>query len=258
MKVFTVFAIDMPFSEAEYRSLDKKDIVDSLYKAAIAALRRKSDRMAEVAMPVFASIVEQHGAKGLVRVPITDGKRVFGITVDVEEAYNAGCKNIAKAWQKAILLMSIDESWKEHLRELDQLRQSVQNASYEQKDPLLIYKLESFNLFKTMLTTMNNKAIAMLMRGQIPVQQPQEEQPQQPQAPQVRQAPVDDRRRQQPRYTESRESYPGAAEQRAAMQSSNQNRRPTQPLRVGPKIGRNDPCPCGSGKKYKDCHGRNA
>ena len=261
MKVFTVFAIDMPFTETEYRSLDNKEMVDRLYKAAVAALRRKGERMAEVALPVFKSIVEQHGAKGMVRVPITDGKRVFGITVDVEESVNTECKNIAKAWQKAILLMSIDEAWKEHLRELDQLRQSVQNASYEQKDPLLIYKLESFNLFKTMLNTMNNKAIAMLMRGQIPVQQPADDQPQQPQQrqqqPQVSEAPREMPRR-QPHYTESRESYPGAAEQKAAMQGSNQQRRPTQPLRVGPKIGRNDPCPCGSGKKYKDCHGKNA
>ena len=258
MKVFTVFAIDMPFTETEYRSLDNKEMVDRLYKAAVAALRRKGERMAEVALPVFKSIVEQHGAKGMVRVPITDGKRVFGITVDVEESVNTECKNIAKAWQKAILLMSIDEAWKEHLRELDQLRQSVQNASYEQKDPLLIYKLESFNLFKTMLNTMNNKAIAMLMRGQIPVQQPADDQPQQrQQQPQVNEAPREMPRR-QPHYTESRESYPGAAEQKAAMQGSNQQRRPTQPLRVGPKIGRNDPCPCGSGKKYKDCHGKNA
>ena len=258
MKVFTVFAIDMPFTETEYRSLDNKEMVDRLYKAAVAALRRKGERMAEVALPVFKSIVEQHGAKGMVRVPITDGKRVFGITVDVEESVNTECKNIAKAWQKAILLMSIDEAWKEHLRELDQLRQSVQNASYEQKDPLLIYKLESFNLFKTMLNTMNNKAIAMLMRGQIPVQQPADDEPQQrQQQPQVSEAPREMPRR-QPHYTESRESYPGAAEQKAAMQGSNQQRRPTQPLRVGPKIGRNDPCPCGSGKKYKDCHGKNA
>ena len=260
MKVFTVFAIDMPFTDAEYRSLDRNEMIDRIYKAAVAALRRKGERMAEVALPVFRSIVEQHGAKGMVRVPITDGKRVFGITVDVEESVNAECKNIAKAWQKAILLMSIDESWKEHLRELDQLRQSVQNASYEQKDPLLIYKLESFNLFKTMLSTMNNKAIAMLMRGQIPVQQPdeQQQQQQQPAQPQVSQAPREMPRRPQQHYTESRESYPGAAEQRAAMQGSHQQRRPTQPLRVGPKVGRNDPCPCGSGKKYKDCHGKNA
>ena len=265
MKVFTTFAIDMPFTEEEYRKMDSKDMVEALYKACIAALRRKSERMAEVAMPVFRSIVEQHGAKGLVRVPITDGKRVFGITVDVEEAYNSECKNIAKAWQKAILLMSIDESWKEQLRDLDQLRQSVQNASYEQKDPLLIYKLESFNLFKTMLITMNTKAISTLMRGQIPVQQApdqQEEEARRLEASRAEQARIDKaseeyRRRQQAQYTESREAYPGANEQKAAMQGGQQAQRPTQPIHVGPKIGRNDPCPCGSGKKYKDCHGRN-
>ncbi len=264
MKVFTTFAIDMPFTEEEYHKMETSDMVESLYKACIAALRRKSERMAEVAMPVFRSIVEQHGAKGLVRVPITDGKRVFGITVDVEEAYNSECKNIAKAWQKAILLMSIDESWKEQLRELDQLRQSVQNASYEQKDPLLIYKLESFNLFKTMLINMNTKAISTLMRGQIPVQQApdqREEEARRLEASRAEQARIDRasqeyRRRQQAQYTESREAYPGAKEQREAMQGG-QAKKPTQPIHVGPKVGRNDPCPCGSGKKYKDCHGKN-
>ena len=264
MKVFTTFAIDMPFTEEEYHKMETNDMVESLYKACIAALRRKSERMAEVAMPVFRSIVEQHGAKGLVRVPITDGKRVFGITVDVEESYNSECKNIAKAWQKAILLMSIDESWKEQLRELDQLRQSVQNASYEQKDPLLIYKLESFNLFKTMLINMNTKAISTLMRGQIPVQQApdqREEEARRLEASRAEQARIDRasqeyRRRQQAQYTESREAYPGAKEQREAMQGG-QEKKPTQPIHVGPKVGRNDPCPCGSGKKYKDCHGKN-
>lgn len=260
MKVFTTFAIDMPFSEEEYKKLDTQDMVDKLYKAALAALRRKGERFAEVAMPVFQEIVEQHGAKGLVRVPITDGKRVFGITVDVEETYNSGCKNIAKAWQKTILLTSIDESWKEQLRDLDQLRQSVQNASYEQKDPLLIYKLESFNLFKTMLVTMNTKAISSLMRGQIPIQQQDPEEARLA-ASRAQQAQIDQAsaryRRQQPSYTESREAYPGAAAQREAMRNSGQGaQRPTQPIRVGPKVGRNDPCPCGSGKKYKDCHGR--
>ena len=264
MRVFTTFAIDMPFTEEEYHKMEDKEMIDKLYKAAVTALRRKSERMAEVALPVFRNIVDQHGAKGLVRVPITDGRRVYGITVDVEETVNSEAKNIAKAWQKAILLMSIDEAWKEQLRDLDQLRQSVQNASYEQKDPLLIYKIESFNMFKTMLTTMNGKAISTLMRGQIPIQQPSQEdelrnrqRQQRIEQARIDRAAEDYRRRQKSaQYTESREAYPGANANRQAMQTGQQPK-PKTPIRVGPKVGRNDPCPCGSGKKYKDCHGRN-
>ena len=116
--------------------MNQQNRTEAIYKATVETFNRRTEKMAETAMPVIADIVENHGGKGLVRVPISDGKRVYGIAVDLEESYNEKCKNIAKAWQKAILLMSIDEAWKEHLRELDQLRQSVQNASYEQKRPV--------------------------------------------------------------------------------------------------------------------------
>ena len=142
--------------------------------------------------------------------------------------------------------MVIDEAWKEHLRELDQLRQSVQNASYEQKDPLLIYKLESFKLFEEMLNNMNRKVIAMLMRGQIYVREPED----------MRQS-APEQRRATPQYRESKEQYPGAGSMEAARQASAQHApQPRTPIVVAPKVGRNDPCPCGSGKKYKNCHGR--
>ncbi len=168
----------------------------------------------------------------------------------MKEAYETQSKCIAKAWQKAIMLLSIDESWKVHLRELDQLRQSVQNASYEQKDPLVIYKLESFDLFKVMLADMNNKFISSLMRGQIPVQKESDVQ---------RAADNEPRRRQQ--YSEGRGqdavAAAAAAQRQAGMGASQAGRGPVAPIRnEGPKIGRNDPCPCGSGKKYKNCHGR--
>ena len=140
--------------------------------------------------------------------------------------------------------MTIDESWKEHLRELDQLRQSVQNATYEQKDPLVIYKIESFNLFKTMVGTMNNKAVSILMRGQIPVEATQEEP-----RPAQREEPRHEPKQQ---YSENR----GDDAQRAAASAPQGPQHPTAPIHVGPKVGRNDPCPCGSGKKYKNCHGR--
>ena len=188
MDILKTLAIELPFNEEEYKKLSAEKQTQAIFDAAVETFKRKSEKMAEVAMPIIKDIVENRGGKGLIRVPVADGKRVYGITVDLEESYNSNCTNIAKAWQKAILLMSIDEAWKEHLRELDQLRQSVQNASYEQKDPLLIYKIESFNLFKTMLNTMNAKAVSILMRGIIPVQvvpaAPQQPQQAPQQAPQ--------------------------------------------------------------------------
>ncbi len=176
MHVLTTFAIEPPFDEDEYRKLDKQDKIDRLYKVVNDAFNRKMERLREVATPVINQIAQQQlesGAPevgGQIRVPIGDGKRMFGIVVNIKEAYETGCKNLVKAWQKAVLLLSIDENWKEHLRELDQLRQSVQNASYEQKDPLVIYKVESFKLFQTMLGVLNTKVVATLLRGQIPVE----------------------------------------------------------------------------------------
>lgn len=153
-------------------------------------------------------------------------------------------QSVVKQFQKAVLLMTIDEAWKEHLRELDQLRQSVQNASYEQKDPLLIYKLESFNLFKEMVETMNRKAIAVLMRGQIYIQEPQD----------VREA-APERREDYSKYRTQKDDYPGQSAQAAAA-AAPQQPRVTEPIKAAPRVGRNDPCPCGSGKKYKNCHGK--
>ena len=268
MKVMSNYAIEIPFSEQEFLKMEPKEMVEKIYDEVIATFRRKSDRIAEVAYPVIKMIVEQRDAKGLIRVPITDGRHTYGIPVDIEEAYKTEGKSIAKAWQKAILLMTIDESWKEHLRDLDQLRQSVQNASYEQKDPLLIYKIESFNLFASMLNNMNTKAISILMRGVVPVQPPQP-QPQQPVgnassntsvSSNFAQGPMPQMPQQRPQYTESKEAYPGADAQRRVAgqpQGAQAQRRHTPIVKNGPKVGRNDPCPCGSGKKYKDCHGRN-
>ena len=256
MQVLSTFAIEPPFDEETYRKQDSKKTMDQLFDAVISAFRRKTDRLAEVANPVIQSICQRQMSEGApepqgkIRVPITDGKRTFGIVIDMKEAYETQCKCIAKAWQKAILLLSIDESWKVHLRELDQLRQSVQNASYEQKDPLVIYKMESFDLFKAMLGDMNNKAISSLMRGQIP---------QQEEGPEVSRA--QEERRQRQRYSEGRGqdavAAAAAAQRQAGMSASQAGRGPVAPIRnEGPKIGRNDPCPCGSGKKYKNCHGR--
>ena len=267
-------ALEIPFSEDEYRKLSAEEQVETIYKEAVAQFKRKSEKMAETLKPIITDIVENHGGKGMIRVPVTDGKRVYGITVDLEETYKAECQNVSKQWQKAMLLLSIDESWKEHLRELDQLKQSVQNASYEQKDPLLIYKLESFNLFKTMVNTMNAKAVATLMRGQIPPIQQAPAQPQQPQQqPQggnvsispnrPSSAPIPavtpaapERRTDFSKYSAHKEDYPGQDAQRQAMRNPQGQRQVVSPAVAEKHVGRNDPCPCGSGKKNKNCHGK--
>ncbi len=250
MRCLSTYAIDIPFGEEEFARLDVKERAARLNEAAVDAFNRKQDRLAEVSIPVIDNIAAEHGTEGLVRVPISDGKRIYGITCQLGEAINSQCRSISKAWQKAVLLMTIDEAWKVHLRELDQLRQSVQNATYEQKDPLVIYKTESFNLFGEMLSEMNIKAVSMLMRGQIPNSENREP------VQQTREMPRDTRTKQN--YRESKEAYPGAnANREAGNAASRAAQRPTAPIINGPKIGRNDPCPCGSGKKYKNCHGRN-
>ena len=246
MEVFKIFAIEMPADANTFYGMRKPERIEMLNTAVVEAFKRKGDRMAEIAHLNIKPLVEVRNLQGLIRVPITDGKRVFGIPCDLQEAYDSESRSVVKNFQKAVMLMVIDEAWKEHLRELDQLRQSVQNASYEQKDPLLIYKLESFKLFEEMLNNMNRKAIAMLMRGQIYVREPED----------MRQS-APEQRRATPQYRESKEQYPGAGSMEAARQASAQHApQPRTPIVVAPKVGRNDPCPCGSGKKYKNCHGR--
>ena len=260
LDVFKVLTIEVPFTEQEYKTLAKNELVDRLYQAANEALERKSQRIIEVAQPVIKDWVENRNAQGKIMVPITDGKRIFNLRVDITDAYNSDCKAIVKEWHKALLLVSIDELWKEHLRELDQLRQSVQNASYEQKDPLVIYKVESFHLFENMLNNLNVKAMSALLRGQIFIQQREsvnEEQQAQQRQPEVKQA-MPERRNDYSQYRASKEDLPGQAAQRAAASAHQGERQRPQPVVAGPKIGRNDPCPCGSGKKYKACHGKNA
>ena len=249
MQVLKTYAIEPPFNEEEYRRMDNGKKTEILYDAVLKAFNRKMDRLGEVADPIIQDIVAQQREQGMepqgfIRVPITDGKRTFGIVIDIKEAADTHCKSLTKAWQKAVMLLTIDDNWKEHLREMDQLRQSVQNASYEQKDPLVIYKTEAFNMFKQMVGIMNGKSIAILMRGQIPEAPPQQNvQDNEPQ-------------RRQPRYSEGRGGEPDPSRPRAPM-AGNRPQGPVGPIRnEGPKIGRNDPCPCGSGKKYKNCHGR--
>ncbi len=274
-EIFRVLAIEAPFTEEEYGNLSREEKIDRLHEAAVAALDRKSDRIREVAMPVISQMAENTDYDGLILVPITDGKRVFNIRTDLRKAVASECRTIIKEWHKALMLVTIDELWKEHLRELDQLRQSVQNAAYEQKDPLIIYKVESFHLFENMLSQLNSKAVAALMRGQIFMRQ-QAPAPQQPQAPQAgeeneakEEAPAEKPQRPQPEVKETTEeapvrqnyratkaSLPGEEEQRQAASARQNAPEKVMPAKAQPRVNRNDLCPCGSGKKYKNCHGR--
>lgn len=240
--VLRVLAIESPFDESTFRSAKPEKLTDMLFEAAVKNFKNKMDRLADVANPVIKQVFEEQGDKyENILIPITDGKRVYNISCNLKEAYNTQSKDVIKSFEKAIVLHTIDEEWKEHLREMDDLRQSVQNASYEQKDPLLIYKLESFNLFKTMLNSVNQKAVTILMRGQIPVREPE----------QVQQA-APEQKTDYSRYRTERNDMENSASQNEQQQ---QKPKPV-PIHVDKKPGRNDPCFCGSGKKYKNCHGQ--
>ncbi len=255
MELFKVLTIEAPFTEKEFATLARENKIENINAAANEALQRKGQRIIDVALPVIRDCVENRGLSQKIIVPITDGKRIFNLAVDLMEAYNTDCRSIVKEWHKAVLLVTIDELWKEHLRELDQLRQSVQNASYEQKDPLVIYKVESFHLFEQMLNQLNVKAISALMRGQIYLPQPREEESA-PAQPEVKQA-MPERPNDYSNYRATKASLPGEEEQRKAASAPQGEQQRPQPIKAAPKIGRNDPCPCGSGKKFKNCHGRN-
>ena len=241
-----IMAMECPFTEDEFQGgMKKDDLAEKAFEAAMDNFRRKTDRLAEVAMPVITQVYENQGQiYENILVPITDGKLVYNIRTNLKEAYESQSKAVVRDFEKAILLHNIDDAWKENLRELDELKKSVQNASYEQKDPLLIFKLESADLFSTMVNKINNATVSTLMRGQIPVQAPE----------QVQEAvPEEEHPAQQ--LTESHESLDedGADEQPAATE---QREEPQQPIVKEKTPGRNDPCPCGSGKKFKNCHGK--
>ena len=243
--MLSVFAMDAPVTEEEFRSLKVDKVTDRVAEAAYEVFVRKMDKMAEVANPVIKQVYENQGAQyEKILIPITDGKRMYNVPVVLKDAYETESKEVVKAFEKAILLHAIDEGWKENLRELDELKHSVQNATYEQKDPLLIYKLESSNLFGAMLNEMNRKITSVLMRAQIPVREPD----------QVRKAETE-RRHDYSRYNTSKQDMTDI--QRAG-QHDTRERQVTQPIHAEKTVGRNDQCPCGSGKKYKNCCGKNA
>lgn len=242
---FKIFAMEIPFTEEEFEGMKREDLYERAFQEAMSNFNRRTERMSQVANPVIKKVYEEQGDMyKRIQIPITDGKRQYIITSDLEEAYNSDCKSVVKDFEKSILLHDIDDAWKENLRELDELKQSVQNASYEQKDPLVIFKLESVKLFDSMIDDINNNTVSILMRGQIPLQAPEEVQ-------EAHEEPAPRR----PQYTESRTDLIDSNQQAAANQDTREPQK-QQPIHVDKLPGRNDPCPCGSGKKFKNCHGR--
>ena len=270
MELFKTFAMEPPFTEDEFKGMKANVLGEKLFEAALATYKQRMERMAQVANPVIKQVYENQGATyENIMIPITDGKRMYNISCNLKEAYDTESKSIVKAFQKRTVLLTIDEAWKEHLREMDELRHSVQNASYEHKDPLLIYKLESYNLFKDMVDVMNRKTVSILMRGQIPVHTVTEEERKELEARRAAmqaqmaaqqaaaiQAAAEARQRIQIEKAKEEEredmskyraEKPGAEGETTAAQG---------PVRAEKRVGRNDLCPCGSGKKYKNCHGQ--
>ena len=246
-KFLKIMAMEVPFTEEEFEATNRDALYEKAFETVMANFKRRTERMAEVALPVIKNVYEHEGSVyERIAVPITDGKHMYNIACDLKEAYETECKSLVKNFEKSILLSVIDDEWKENLRDLDELRHSVQNASYEQKDPLVIFKLESVTLFDAMIDKIYNRTTSILMRGQIPLQNAEE----------VRQAPAETPSR-QPRYQESRTDLTDPGQQAAAHHDTREQSSRPQPYVAEKVPGRNDPCPCGSGKKFKNCHGKN-
>ena len=246
-----VMAMEVPFTEQDFNGKRRDDLYETAFQAAMGNFKRRIQNLSQVATPVVTHVFEQQGdVYENILVPVTDGKLVYNIRVNLKEAYESQCDNVVREFQKSILLHNIDEAWKENLRELDELKKSVQNASYEQKDPLLIFKLESVKLFDAMVNRINNDTVATLMRAQIPGRDPNEVQ---------EAAPEQTKPRQQ--YTETKvnaQDGTNEMEDNTAAEAASRDTRQqvTQPIVKEKMPNRNDPCPCGSGKKFKNCHGK--
>ena len=227
-------SIDLGFDESFYSNTKGDKLADALCDHMQAVYERRMNTLSEKVYPFIKMIFEKQGNMYKnIAIPISDGRKMLTLSVDLEKAYNNQGKEIAKALSRSIILYQIDEHWKQHLRDMDDLRQSVQNAAYEQKDPLVVYKLESYNLFATMLEELNKDVLSFLLRAFVPLREDSEARP--AQAP--RSQDMSNMRTQRNELT------------------TNGEQKARTPIHVDKKIGRNDPCPCGSGKKYKNCHG---
>ena len=249
MEMLRLLATELPIESAEaFNKMEPEEKANKCFDAAMDSFKQKTERMAQVALPFIDFVYNEHPdmRDKNIYVPITDGRHVYQIPVPLQAAYDTRGKEVIKSFEKSILLHTIDNAWKENLRDLDELKHSVQNASYEQKDPLLIFKLESVTLFDKMVSKINDQTVSILMRGQIPVQENSN----------VKVAPDPKRNKQQQRYNETKVDLNDANQQAAAQRDTRENAK-REPIRVEKTVGRNDPCPCGSGKKFKNCHGKN-
>ena len=244
-----VLSMEVPFTNEEYVNQPREQLTENAFQAAIGNFNRRTERIQTVANPIIKQVYENQGQLyERIMVPLTDGRRMYNIPCNLKEAYETESKSVVKEFEKSILLHIIDDSWKENLRQLDELKHSVQNASYEQKDPLLIFKLESAKVWDDMINEMYNRICSILTRAQIPEMQQQVQEA----------APEQHTQRQQ--YTESKqnigEEQLSDPNQRAAAQQDTRAQQPRTPITKDKLPGRNDPCPCGSGKKFKNCHGK--
>lgn len=244
LELYKIFAIEVPFAVDKFSSMNQDEMINLVFSAVMDKYKRKCEKMSQIVTPVIKKVFEEQGDRfENILIPVTDGKKMYQIPCSLKLAYETEGKEVVKAFQKAILLHTIDDCWKVNLRELDELKHSVQNASYEQKDPLLIFKLESVTLFDNMVNKINDQTVSVLMRGQIP----------EPDPAQMREAPAPNRS-QRRQYQESKAEIGDPGQKAATSRDTRDQKR--EPVHVEREPGRNDPCPCGSGKKYKNCHGR--
>jgi preprotein translocase subunit SecA len=233
------FAADSPISESDFGSLNNDDLGDKLYSYIYKRYKAKCEHIAQKTYPVIKDVFENDTRYENIAIPVTDGLKTMQAVANLKKAYEDKGKEVVLSIEKGIVLGMIDNSWKEHLREMDDLKQSVQNAAYEQKDPLLIYKFESFELFKSMVQRTNKEITSFLIKADVPIQV---ENVKEAQAP---------RKMDRARMREERSDLLSQSN------SNTQEKAQAQPVKVEKKVGRNDPCPCGSGKKFKNCHGVN-
>ncbi|MEN9700473.1 MAG: preprotein translocase subunit SecA [Bacteroidota bacterium] len=252
LEILRVLGIESPVSEVEFSGMNAQDLTEKVYQSMREAYDRKTDKIARLAYPQVKHVYETMSQqfKNIV-FPLTDGRREMQLIVNLEEAYTTEGRAISKYFERNVILSKIDDEWKEHLREMDDLRNAVRNAQYEQKDPLVIYKLESYELFRSMLNRLNAEAVELLMQLDVPVEQ------------QIQSTNKEDHQNHYEKaQTNSSVSstaapvFEGRQSYEQAIANSMPPQEKKQPIVAEPRIGRNDPCPCGSGKKYKQCHGK--
>jgi preprotein translocase subunit SecA len=253
IELIRVVGIDSPVDESTYSTLSKDDLVNSIYNSMREQYDRKCEKIAQLAMPQIKHVHETMSDrfKNIV-FPLTDGRREMELLVNLKEAYESDGKVISKSFEKNIILAKIDDEWKEHLREMDDLRSAVNNATYEQKDPLVVYKLESYELFRSMMNRLNEGAVELLMNLNMPIEQQLQSTNQEAKQSNYEKAQINNGNTSSttPPQFQGRQGY------QQAIENSFPQEEKRQPVIAEPKVGRNDLCPCGSGKKYKQCHGK--